>query len=235
MSYGSTTNVALAKTKGLKKKNYSKAPKSMKGKVAKLSKTVSYIKKELEEAIEVKNSDSAVTVPTLMDNLGNFIAGIFTPAQGVGNGFRVGDQVTPTSINLRYRISQNPLSTASIATQNICRVILFWDHEGNMVSTDLLDTFTLGGQLAPYSNYPRASRGAFTILYDKVHTLDLVENVQEFVNVNLKLNKEVRFSPGSATVERNLLRIFICSNETLASGNQRPQFQMNCRVWYKDA
>lgn len=227
--------VALGKTLGRKKKYRSKTPKSMKGKVAKLSKTVSSIKKELSSAIEVKNFDTSLTVNTPVDNLGTFLANIFNPAQGVGNGARVGDQVDPISINMRYRVAQNVLIAVPTTGQHTLRVILFWDHENNMVSTDLLDVFTLGGALATFSNYPRASRGAFTVIYDKVHTLDIVENNQEFVNINLKLNKSVRFAPGAATTERNQLRCFVVSNETLASGNQRPTFQMNCRVWYKDA
>lgn len=234
----SGANIALAKTKGLKKKKFSKTPKSIKGKVAKLSKTVSSIKKEMNSAIEIKNFDTSLTTPALLDNLGTFIASVFIPAQGVGNQARVGDEVQPSSINLRYRVNMNPSATGPGANsvQNLVRVILFWDHEGNMVSTDLLDSFTLGGALAPYSMYPRASRGAFTIVYDKLHSIDVVENVQEVCSLNLKLNKDVRFAPGTSTVERNLLRIFVCSDNTLATtATQKPQFSMNCRVWYKDA
>lgn len=227
----SAATVRMHKTKGLKKRRYRRKPKCN---VRQLCKEVSRIKKDMTKSIEIKNVDSQIgntTPPLLIDNLGTFLSAFANPVQGVGNLNRVGDEVDWVSLYFNYLVRQQ----VGAATLSQIRVILLWDHENNLTSTDVLDAFTVGSINAPLSMYPRGSRGTFTIIYDKLHTLDATENTQEVVSLKLKLNKKTRFAAGSTTADRNQLRCFLISNETLASGVQRPQFTMNARVWYRDA
>jgi len=220
---------ALAPTK--KNKKYSKKmPKSTKGKVFALAKDLSKLKKELRSEVEVKNYDQNNTT-TLFGWDGLAVASLNNVIpQGVGQAGRVGDEILITGLDMRYVIENT-----SAATLCQARVIVFVDRENALPVNQVLNlpAGIVNTVTAPLSFYNRLYRDQFTILYDKMHTLDVTENSQYAERIKIPLKTKVQFQPGLTTVLNGMIKIaFIGSVNPAASPLQ---YRYQSRVYYTDA
>jgi len=212
-----------------RKKGMKRMPKSTTGQLKVLKSAVSRIKKDMKGAVEVKSFDTTV-IPTTAGWNGAFVDNINQCTAGFNSNQRVGDNINMTGFDFRYNLVQGTQACT-------CRVILFIDHENNLIRDNILDN-RLGLALtsqAPLMMYARSSRNDFTVLYDEVHTLDNVENYQVTKRVHQTFSKIVKFGTASNNIFENGLRLLVISSISNAAGVAQPQFSYNSRVYYKDA
>lgn len=220
---------ALAPTKK-GKKPYKKMPKSTKGKVFALAKDLSKLKKELRSEVEVKNYDQNNTT-TLFGWDGLAVASLNNViAQSVGQSGRVGDEILITGLDIRYVIENTAPGVLGQA-----RVIIFSDRENALPVNQVLNlpAGIVNTVTAPLSHYNRLYRDQFTVLYDKIHSLDATENSQYVERVKIPLKLKCQFQPGLTTVLNNMLKIAFIGSTTAAASPL--QYRYQSRVYYTDA
>jgi len=200
--------------KSFKKGN--KKPKSLTGKVMKISHELSKLRKDTKP--EIKSALSRL-VYTQFDSNGQVIIPINAAiAQGTDIGGRIGRDVQCHGIDFRYYVR----SVATTKSTSI-RVIVYIDKDNsNTAVSDVLNAlaaFTIGNELAPLSFYNRNNRNTFKILYDRIHDFDFASgDLQASVQVNLKTDHITKFIDNSTTITENAVRVLCISSETAASG-----------------
>jgi len=218
--------------RGPRKNKFRKTPKSTKGKLYSLKKEVSTIKKDLKKTVEIKSVDS-YALPTNIGWNGSFINDLNLTTAGTGSVNRIGDTITMTGFELKW-----VANLASSLVPSVLRVILFIDHENNLIRDNILDNRASNALTinAPLMFYTRTTRNDFEILYDECHTFDTTEQLQVSKRVHQSFNKEVKFAtlPSSNGITENALRLLVISNRSNAGADQ-PVFQYMCRVYFKDS
>lgn len=219
---------AFAPTKRAKKYR-KRLPKSTRGKVMALSKDVKRLKQDLRQEVEVKNYDTNTATAQLFgwDLLSVQSLNAVIP-QSIAQGGRVGDEIMMTGLDLRYVVEN---TSASILGQ--ARVIVFVDKDNVLpVNQVLFPTGASGTANAPMCFYNRQYREKFTILYDKLHTLDVTENAQYSERIKIPLKLKCNFQAGLTTVLNNMIKIaFIGSVNPVGSVLQ---YRMLSRLYYSD-
>lgn len=219
--------ITMAKIKTRKAKAYKK-PKTEAARLAKLSREVSLIKKEMDNT-EVKNFDVSSTplIACGWDMLA--VTNVFNPAQGVAINQRVGNEVLVSGLDLRYW-----LTNASTSKFGVMRVIVFLDKQNVLPVSSMLDSAGLVNTVsAPQCFYSRSNREKFVILYDKTHTLDSTENAQYFERCLIPKKWQCKLINAASTVAENQLKIVFIANETVATSSLFYSF--NLRTYYTDA
>jgi len=209
------------------KKKFKKMPKSTEGKLSKLQKEVSSIKKEMKQEVEIKNYDAEFATAGV--SYSGTITTPLTPiSQGVGGGARVGSQVDVTGIDLRYRVQCN-----NLAANQFIRVLLVLDIPGdNTAVVDFLYSGTVGTAYAPLGFYNRDNRANFKVLYDKIHEFDYANgNIQAIERVSIPKKYQVQFDDASTTITHNALRLLFISNVNAST----PTAEAEVRIYFKDA
>lgn len=217
--------------KKMPKKVKRSRPKTDHGKIQKLSKELSLVKKGLKQTVEIKNFDQITTAATATAVGNDYGSGfnMFAPTQAVGQNSRVGDSCFVTNMDLRFR-----LTNVDPAVIGQCRVIVWIDEDNALAATSLLNTVglinTVGAPLAFYNRYYRRQ---FTILYDELFDLDATQSSQQTVRVNLPINKEVSFQAANTNILQNSIKILFVSNVTAASADIL--YQYTSRIYFKDS
>lgn len=153
--------------------------------------------------------------------------GLSTITQGAGGvNQREGDGLTVKSINFRYHAY---ITTATALS--MLRVILFVDEQANMTAGTVLAT--VGSGLSPLSFYNKEYKGRYRVLYDKTHSLDTGQALQDLEMVKVSKDVHMVFNPGTSTVRANEIRVLLISNQAAASAD-RPGIDYNCRLYYQD-
>lgn len=199
-----------------------------KNKIARLTRDVSRIKRELELA-EVKNFDGNLLTSTLIAWDYSNVYNLFAPPQGDGINNRDGDEVFLKSIDLKFRL-QNSSST----NLNNCRVIVWIDEDNSLAGTNVYATTSFINTInAPYAHYNRAYRRQFVVLFDQVYDLDVTDTAQKSVRVNLPVNRKVTFSTGSTAILQNAPKIMFVSNQAAAAPSTTSATYY-ARCWFTD-
>ena len=119
-----------------------------------------------------------------MSTTGTFLD-LNTVPSGAGDNARTGNDISATSIRIRWIASQ----VAATTVANNCRIIVGWDSQPNTAATTatLLDTSIVTNPLvAPY-NHDNQKR--YKILYDRSFTLNPSAGVSGTVIPDLVIRK----------------------------------------------
>ena len=152
--------------------------------------------RKLEKEIgEKKYYALAVSNPlegALISNLGS-VGSLSSVPQGDSDTTRDGDQLTISSLEIRYNMFLNIVSAAATNPQEInnMRLIIFqWYPDSTPIVSDILLTTHV---LAPYQH---DKRFMFKILYDKSHILTCQNTTVVAANVNSSIVQHIRLNRG---------------------------------------
>lgn len=187
--------------------------------------TIGQVKRLINHDEEVKWFDTTLT---LTPSYNGQIQDLTPIAQGDGENYRDGSECILKSVEMRYKINSydNP--------GNLFRVILFrWKPDSALVAPAWTSVcYTNGSYYAPLSPYNSDYRDQFTIVYDKLHSVDTVTNIQLARTLKIKLSKiKVKFS-ATSTEGSNKLYLAVCSD---SASTGHPPILFNCRVRYTDS
>lgn len=164
---------------------------------------------------------------------------LLVPAQGAGAAQYIGNQLTLTSVQMRFELNNN---TAALINSSI-RVMIVYDKEGGTPTfTQVLDMDTItSAYLAPY-NYDTQKR--FKIMYDRSFVLNpqtvntftpgtgvttALNIVGKLVRLKRRLNKIVKLLD-NGTIETGSLHLMAVSDDSTNS----PTIAYGSRVYFKD-
>lgn len=209
------------------KKN--KLKKKPKNKMARVTKDIANIKKELGLQ-EIKNFDGNLLTSTLVAWDYSNVYNLLAPTQGVGVNQRVGDELFLKSIDIKFR-----LQNSSSVNLNQCRVIIFLDEDNTLAGTNIFATTSFINTInAPYAHYNRQYRKQFQVLFDQVYDLDVTDTAQKSVRVSVPVNKRVTFVTGGSTaILQNAPKILFVSNQAAAAPSTT-SVTYATRSWYTD-
>lgn len=184
----------------------------------------------------------------------NDVQATITPTLQLLNGMvesddidgRIGDQISPTSIQFRSYVRP---SSDYIASDVVYRHIIFWDQQANGAAPsagDVLDTATITQYvLAPYK---RQYQKRFKIIYDKTHVLrpklaepnaattDILQPV-DFTKAKKSLSRVVKYRNAQSTglindiASNSLYSMWVCD---ISPGNGAIHIHCGYRMYFKD-
>lgn len=176
---------------------------------------------------ETKYYDFNITQGPMWTGLLNILSNI--PAGNL-EGERIGNSAFLKGMYANFIINKNP---ALIGTQNI-RVILFIDKQGynTPVITDVLEPALLGTVNAPLALYNKNYLNRFTILYDKIVTVNDSKTETVILKRYIRLRKKAHYI-GLGTSFSNQVYLLHISSE----GNilQLPTVSASFRTIYTDS
>lgn len=137
-------------------------------------------------------------------------------SQTVGSADRIGLEIQPVYLNLRYQIVHDGTVTASIA-----RIMLIMDTQTQQgaASPTMSEIFRTTYGSGYYCNSPMShkSEGRFKVLYQRLHNLNTVSERSHYVNktVNLRSSRnKIRFGSSTSTdVSKNAIYLVVCSDQ----------------------
>lgn len=183
------------------------------------------IVKKLEKNVETKYKD--LDVATAVSDAGA-VQSMYLIAQGDSHATREGLKITVKSFFMRMRVA---LGSGSAQASQTLRLILFRDNQQISDSTpavgDILETIDFDSPLA------LTNGGRFTVLMDKLVTINRASAEQRHFKVYKRLNSQVRFNGASSTdVQKNGLYLLYLSDINAIS--QPPLIKYRTRVAYTD-
>lgn len=162
-----------------------------------------------------------------MYNDGSTAVNMAGVAQGDGDGARTGNSVLAKSLQIKGVATR---STSGDAVQT-CRIVVVMDRQNVADESNPGYTSVFTAAL-PTALLNATTVGRYTILADRIFTLDTVKNLSKPVNIYIPLNTHIRYNGTAATdVQRNSLWMFCISSQ--ATSNQ-PVFTYNGRFSYHD-
>lgn len=149
-------------------------------------------------------------------------------SQGVGDTQRIGTKAYLLSMFCHFIFAQNPASTVD----NI-RLMMIVDKQGynSPVVTDVLEPGTVGGGLAPISQFNRNYMGRFRILFDKMFTLDNVNRQSIEFRKILRINVKSHYIGAGTTFMNQVYLLHIGDNGNVL---QLPIINGVFRLMYTD-
>lgn len=187
-----------------------------------LAKRINYVKSLLN--VEYKTYDNFGAVNASVQNISTFtqIPNLIPISQGVGEGNRVGNSIKVKRIFMRYMINAN--GTAS-SPQNV-RVMLIRDTNrdvtqaggtatlptlGNVLKPDNLTTGQVDNICAALND---ATSGRYSILYNKVVSLDRQARPGVLIEKYFKVNFDVKYPVDSVNIPINGLYLCFMTDST---------------------
>lgn len=162
-------------------------------------------------------------------------ASLCTPTQGDTELQREGNEIHPTSIQWRGR-----LTVAAAATFSpIVRMIIAWDQQPNgavPATADLVDAATITPLIS--SPYNHDSNKRFKILYDRRYVIEgqpaLTSLNSKLIQGKIKLSRVMKFNDVNGgtvadIITNNLFIAFVSNDNT-----NQPLFIVGFRTYYKD-
>lgn len=145
-------------------------------------------------------------------------------AQGDTDSSRSGNSIYVRGLLLRYTSTIN-----ASATNTFVRVMVVRDNQqvGDNVPTvaNVLDSLTV---ISPLNN---ETVGRFSVIYDKVHTLQVANNTAGYVKQYFKMNSHVRYNgAGASDIQKNGLYVLTLSSEA----TNTPSVAWQTRLFYRD-
>lgn len=187
------------------------------------------VSKALRKTEEVKNID--VTSTGLAVSYAGTQVALIAVAQGQANGQRVGD-------NVRVRSAHITLTWAIADATNIVRCIVYQWHPLSTGSAPVPGSILehTSDALAAISPYVVNNDGDYSILYDKTIQLSAVSRpaatVDFWITGNKFLKRDVHYSAGSSSVQKNGLFLLFVSDSSAAA---HPQVIFHARMRYTDS
>lgn len=163
------------------------------------------------------------------------IANCSAAVQGVAGNQRVGDQLSPIRIEIRYSSEQqvtNPQSTT--------RIILFQYRLNNVTPPGLASVLdpSIGGVATVWSSYNFDLRHQYTILWDTQYVMSGSIGSSIYTrtgSVNIPLTKKtakVNFDAGSVTGDHHIYILILGSNAAGATGQL---ISLSARLFFRDS
>lgn len=187
----------------------------------------------LKDSVESKYHDE-FGPRFVVDNSINNVSVLVDPAQGSTTVTRDGDEIRPTHLELILTAEFNSAATGS--THQCVRMMVIQAKEGFVPSSITAtpsnsSVFSQGGTAhALWSPYDANNRKHYTILEDKIITMDPYNVVQAF-RKTYPLKRKIRYAEsGSITAERGQIYLVFTSTETTTG----PKVQWYTRAHFKD-
>lgn len=156
--------------------------------------------------------------------------------QGTAQAQRVGDKVKPYFVTIRGTVAQ----VAAHTNEDTVRILLIKCKKGNGFVPNIASASTgkvlatQGSVNACWSPIQYENKTEFTILYDKVFTLDggNTANKSKTFVINKKIMGDVEFVPGTTTPEGGSL--YLMGISSTGTGANPPYWFFTSRLYYKD-
>jgi len=152
--------------------------------------------------------------------------------QGNTDITRIGDKLTPTSLEVNYLLQVSQGATTNVGS---IRVTVFRWHPYYDTETPALgNIFSATGDVAAYqSPINHDDRNQFNILYDKIINLNSKAKPQRQISFKMSLaNKPCSYRAGSTTAVSEGIYTFFTSDNATAGLTQL--VSADCRLNYKD-
>lgn len=161
---------------------------------------------------------------------GNFYE-LCVPTVGTADTQRIGDRITPMSINYLLRIT-----SASSDVYNMVRLIIIQAHETNfVVATDITTILsTVSATYAPESQFNHDNRKKYTVLYDQLRQISSSVGPSSTIfrgTIRRKMRPIQFIASGVTTVSGGLYMIAISDSQATI----HPDITGTVRVEYTDA
>lgn len=217
----------VSMTRGRNKYLFANAAAKRKAKKAQPA-TKEYVKKAVARLGERKHSYTINSVLQPVYTTSTTYP-VYDLAEGVAENNRVGNQIKPTSMQLRFTMYRGN-------ADSVCRLIVFrWkERDSSVTLASILEQGSVG--TASYVNAPlileTGNRNRFDILHDKCYVLD--DGKQNTVNrvINIKMSKKIGYISGSASQERmNEIYYVFISDVVLASA---PSVYVQALGYFRD-
>lgn len=183
-----------------------------------------------------KTSYTTFHTPTFISDDGQVIpvSGI---TQGVGYANRVGNEVVARNLNIVGRVTRG----ISGPPVNVMRLVLFHDRQEvpgtTPALTEMFDPVTMGGLMAPFSQFNRANVGRFQMLRSWRVIVDSSNPSKQF-KFNFKFRKlhKIRFSGTTITdTSRGTIWFAAISDcDPTAPAGSRPELLADIRFSFLD-
>lgn len=153
--------------------------------------------------------------------------------QGINNQERIGAEIQPVFLGMRYRVTGDPGSTVSTCAVRV--MIIRWRN--NDLTTPVSFNNILQNIAFPWSYYNKNTTKDFTSLYDAKHVLSNNQSNSEYNAFNevsidwKKLKTPIQYDSGATTGTDNLYLVAISDVGSL--GN-RPILTYNTRLLFTD-
>lgn len=191
----------------------------------KVTKDVNKLKRSVEKKIYADRNSELADIDgrrvSLID--GNIV-------RGSGSDEFDGDYLDVTRIDIKLLgVVGSALTPAPF------RVMLIWEHENG--SLNVGNVIPVGaGQTPTIEHYFENTETKFTVLYDKVHTLQPDKLYQHFnIRKRLKAHKRVQFTTGgvgTGAVVKNNLALYVFG-DLAASMTTNPAIQFDYRIYFE--
>jgi len=187
----------------------------------------SQIKRELRKAIEAKKLDTLVD--QTIDWTGTVID-LTSIDHRVAEGQRIGDTVTPSSLDIRWQLTHGD-------NENALRVLLIQWHQDTQVFlpgvSSVLEGLTLNATTAPFAHYNKNNRTDFRVIKDFTLKTGISASTRTQIGrINLtKAVRPVNFN-GQLTSGTDKIYLMLVSDSGAAT---HPGVIFNCRLNYRDA
>lgn len=210
-------------------------PKKSKKVSSKSIATKQYVKSLLSKKMELKYETNINTgTSESFDYAGNFF-NLSYPSQGVGDQARIGDSLEGVSLDINYYLEPDTTNEAKC----VGRVLVFQWH-GNTADTgtpainDVLAGSSNINNILEHMKHDAVQGREFTVLYDKLHTLNAIRQVAVSKRISLKYaKKHHQFTAGASTGTNQIFCWFISNVDTAAM--YKPQLRFNSKFQYRDA
>ncbi len=186
------------------------------------------VRKEISRMAEEKFHDTELTGQTITNTA--TLIDLFDPAQGDTSETRDGDSVFLKKLALNYSIQVND----DVIPQVIRVILVQWypDQASDAISFgDLFQDVSVNAYL---SHKRHDNQSKFTLLYDKVHAMDLAAlDERSLVRMRVVVSpprKKVHFNQGATTGINKLFLVLIANADVTADAD----IDFNARVTYLD-
>lgn len=190
--------------------------------------------KALRIAKEVKGNDEIkyYDIPVVTANPSTTSTGVIAltkgTAQGTGAQGRTGEEISPLSLQFRYKLQPNSAATST----HYVRIVVFqWKTEGDPLYDDYLDvggTPTISTELPTYLK-AFANRDRCKTLYDHTHVLDYGTSKMDGIVVNKFFDLSGKIKWDGADSLKNNVYMFALSTLT----TNLPTFMYATRLTFR--
>lgn len=209
--------------------------------------------KKIEQEVEVKHVATVTNVLAIPFDGANPYWGLLcvNPLSiGVGNGLRIGTDVTSKMLQIRLRISGDSLSP----TDGRVRIVIFWYKNARLGQPNPAQLFELGAaNIVPPITFAFKNteyEDNFKVIYDRTHVLKPLDwngtttVIPEIFDINkgFRLGRKVKYDPVTtagtfADITDNSLWISFTTslNSAAYAGAAQPTITASARFHYTDA
>lgn len=182
-------------------------------------------KKAIAKEIETKASDVSLAASSVDYTTGVVQALHANLTPGTGANQYIGTRIHPVYLHIRYKVHAGD-------PQNLLRVIIIQTRTAGVPT--LANTLeSVSNVRAPLSDYEVDYNHTYTVLYNRIHTLDDANFNTQLGEVKIRMKRlRAMYYTAGAAIERGGLYFLCISDSAIAT---HPTVEFYSRLHYKDA